>query len=114
MHFFKNIKNLYKKYSFNIFAICGYIILFGFFVNFIQSKLLDSYAFLWQLSLFNVIYIITLFISLIVYIFEKIFCFEIKNGFILNNHIICVLRYIGAFISTIYLLIAIIFFKILC
>ena len=113
MHFFKNIKNFHNKFSFNIFTICGYIIFLGVCVNFIQSKLLDSYAFLWQLSLFNVIYIIILFISLIVYIFEKIFCFEIKNGFIINNHIICILRYIGAFISTIYLLIAIIFLKII-
>ena len=113
MIFSKNIKNLHKKFSFNIFAICGYIIFLGFLVNFIQSKLLDSYAFLWQISLFNVIYTITLLISVIIYIFEKIFCFEIKNSFLINNNVICILRYIGAFISIIYLLTVVIFLKLL-
>ena len=111
MNFFKNIKNFHNKFSFNIFTICGYIIFLGFCVNFIQSKLLDSYALLWQLSLFNVIYLITLFISVIIYIFEKIFCFEIRNDFFIKNHIICILRYIGVSISTIYFFIAIIFLK---
>ena len=108
MDFFKNIKNFHNKFSFNIFAICGYIILLGFFVNFVQSRFLDSYAFLWQISFFNTVYLIIILASFIVYIFEKIFCFEIKKRFIINNNIICTMRYLGAFISLIYMVIIII------
>ena len=96
-----------QKFSFNIFAICGYIILLGYLVNFIQSK--DSYALLWQISLFNVIYAIVLLTSAITFVFEKALNLNIKNSFIVNNHFICVIRYFGAFISTIYTILAIIF-----
>ena len=98
---------LHKKFSFNIFAICGYIILFGYLVNFIQSK--DSYALLWQISLFNVIYAIVLLTSAIVFVFEKVLNLNIRNSFIVNNHLICIIRCFGAFISTIYTIFAIIF-----
>ena len=98
---------LHKKFSFNIFAICGYIILFGYLVNFIQSK--DSYALLWQISLFNAIYAIVLLTSAIIFAFEKALNLNIKNSFIVNNRFICVIRCFGAFISTIYIILAIIF-----
>jgi len=109
MSFFNNTNNLHNKFSFNIFAICGYIILLGFLINFFQTKLLDSYALLWQISLFNVIYAIILLISVIVFIPEKVLGLTIKNSFIVNNHIICIIRYFGAFVSIIYTILAIIF-----
>ena len=101
------INYLHKKFSFNIFAICGYIIFLGYLVNFIQSK--DSYALLWQISLFNVIYAILLLTSAIICVFEKALNLNIKNSFIINNHFICVIRYFGAFISTVYTILAVIF-----
>lgn len=107
MNFLTKIKLLNQFISFHIFAICGYIILFGYLVNFTQSK--DSYALLWQISLFNVIYAILLLTSAIICVFEKALNLNIKNSFIVNNHFICVIRYFGAFISTIYTILAVIF-----
>ena len=109
MKFFDSTSCLHEKFSFNIFAICGYLILLGNFINFIQSKLLDSYALLWQTLLSNVIYAIILLISAITFIFEKVLGINIKNNFIVNNRIICIIRYFGALISTTYAVLTVIF-----
>ena len=109
MKFFDSTSYLHGKFSFNIFVICDYLILLGYFFNFIQSKLLDSYALLWQTLLSNVIYAIILLISVITFIFEKVLGINIKNKFIVNNRIICIIRYFGASISTTYADLTVIF-----
>lgn len=109
MRFLDSKNCLHEKFSFNIFAICGYIILLGNFINFIQHKLLDSYVLLWQTLLFNVIYAIILLSSAIIFVFEKALNLNMKNSFIVNNYFICILRYFGAFISIIYTILTIIF-----
>lgn len=109
MKFFDSTSYLHGKLSFNIFAICGYLILLGYFINFIQSKLLDSYVLLWQTLLFNVIYTIILLTSALIFVFEKVLDINIKNNFIVNNRIICIIRYFGALISTIYAVLTVIF-----
>lgn len=104
-----NLENLHQYISFNLLALCGYIIIIGCFINFFSYKTLDFYTTTLQIVLFNIIYLLICFTALITYILEIIFDYKIKNGIITQNKLLCRLRYIGVLILIIYPLFLILF-----
>ena len=104
MKLYEKIKSLNKSYSYNIFALIGIFILTLKIFCILKNSYTYDYAVVDYL-LFPVLFLLTF----IIYVFELIFQFKIKNERVLNNKIINIVRFVGAVVSVIYLLIAAIF-----
>lgn len=104
MKLYEKIKSLNKSYSYNIFALIGIFILTFKIFCILKNSYTYDYAVIDYL-LFPVLFLLTF----IIYVFELIFQFKIKNERVLNNKIINIVRFVGVVVSIIYLLIAAIF-----
>jgi len=104
--------NKYNQYlSFNIFAFNGYtILLTKLYILYYYQICMQEYgqgswvAAIGWLNAFFCCFIMTIFaIAVVVYIFEQIIEYKIRNSFFINNNVIKMIRYIGIIISLIYI-----------
>ena len=119
MKFVDKIKNLNKYIGFHIYSFCGWISILGIPLFLITQKSNCNSSYDWfvsfvVLSIIVSINFIIITITTWIIMFEYIFNRELKNDFLLNNKYLKILRYVGASISTIFVLVySLIFFSII-
>lgn len=112
MNFFEKINKFNQYISFHIFAFAGWIALFvKIYLYRIYCQELQKYGspgdwgdgFAWLTIGASVLALSVFIIAFIIFLFERVFNFKIKNKFLLENKILKIFRYIGSIFSLIYL-----------
>jgi len=112
MNILKKFDKLNPLYSYNIFAFNGFIIILTrLYLLYYYNSCMQKYgqgswlaAISWLMFIFGCIIFAIYTVAIIVWLFELVFKFQIKNNYFVNNKIIKVARYVCASVSLIYLI----------
>lgn len=112
MHLFEKINKANQYISFHIFTFAGWLTLFlKVFLIISYNRDLQTYGqgswtavYSWLQLYFFAIYASVFVIAFIVFLFEQIFSFRIKNKFLLENKALKIIRYVGAILAIIYII----------
>ena len=113
MSFFEKINEFNQYISFHIFAFAGWIALFvKIYLYRIYCQELQKYGgpgdwgdgFAWLTIGASALAFFVFVIAFIIFLFERVFYFKIKNRFLLENKILKLFRYVGAFLALIYII----------
>ncbi len=109
MKFFEKINKFNRYISFHVFGYNGFLCALIVLYLYVEYKdLLHSSsitcgdAFVWLIISASALVLLVFVIAFIIFLFERIFYFKIKNKFLLENKILELFRYIGSVFSLIY------------
>ena len=110
MNFFEKINEFNQYISFYIFGYNGFlcvVIVLYLYIEY-QRQLRSSSitwgdGFAWLTIGASALVLFIFLIAFIIFLFERVFYFKIKNMFLLENNILKLFRYVGCIFSLIYL-----------
>ena len=111
MNFFEKIYEFNQYISFHIFGYNGFlcvVIVLYLYIEY-QRQLRSSSitwgdGFAWLTIGASALVLFIFLIAFIIFLFERVFYFKIKNRFLLENKILKLFRYVGAFLALIYII----------
>ena len=110
MNFFEKINEFNQYISFHIFGYNGFlcvVIVLYLYIEY-QRQLRSSSitwgdGFAWLTIGASALVLFIFLIAFIIFLFERVFNFKIKNKFLLKNKILKFIRYVGVFLALIYI-----------